>query len=569
MGENQDNHMNNSGSSDLFSQSAFDELDLWNTTLRETDLDRMLNDCLQKAENEVKQQENEENTPKTSKSTNKKLRGTKNTAPSSSNAEDETVALTPEEEVIRLKQEIVDLNEKMRKQNKARQEQLKYLRNLAAKQKQDTEKVVKDALQKCSKQRNRSGGDAAEIQQLKSQIVNLTAELDDTKLKLNSQQEQASQKSNEDLQSSMREKLEAKKDLNDTRSIIKALQQQEREQNEEIENLEALLKQTRDENEYLSQRMYDERMGRRQKKSQEETQPQTQENSNIKALQWANSNGGRILNKLKTNDYDIEWESVTNIFKTKHLNEKNRGLNLKENQDKKSSADVMTVMMGINELRGGYTAERAAKYYEEDIKPLIYSKKPVLLVQLPPVTDLVLKEEVKTLNNILKEMADKYPNTRFVETWHKLQDIPQDKIFEADGYHYDREKKGAEVVAEIINQKVNEVHEEMNKAQTTKVITIAAGSAPYYIGKGGEKIKEMQKQFSVNIQIPPEQNKIIVKGTRINIEHTEREIKNITENLNTQQERKALSVCFYYKRGNCWNGDNCEYSHEENDRYKR
>ena len=98
---------------------------------------------------------------------------------------------------------------------------------------------------------------------------------------------------------------------------------------------------------------------------------------------------------------------------------------------------------------------------------------------------------------------------------------------------------------------------------------IKPGSAPYYIGKGGKKIKEMQESYKVNIQIPPGENRIVIKGSLQGIEDTERELRNVTENLETQRERRALEVCYYYKKGLCWNGDKCEFSHEQEDRNKR
>ena len=429
----------------------------------------------------------------------------------------------------------------MKKRQAASQEQLKTLRRLAAKEKLQTETAIKNAVEKNKKNDNVKAYQT-EIEKLKNQLKAANE----------------TQKTTDDLLTT------ANNNLREAKEIIKALQENEKEQNDEIGNIKPLLKQAHEENAYLSQRLYEQRTGAKTSQTPKHTEPTNEEdNSNIKTLQWANSNGGRLIDHLQQTD-GVHWASVKDIFKSKHIKEK--ALYKEENQKKMEDAQVMTVMMGLNELRGGYSAERAAKYYEEDIKPLLDTKKPVLLVQLPPVVDLKLKEEAAVLSKMIENIADKYPNAEYVELWSKLQHMPNDKIFENDGYHYDKNKQGAQIVAQTINQAVKETKEKHDKR--VKNFKIKSGSAPYYIGKGGIRIKEMQETFKVNIQIPPGENRIVIQGSLHNIEQTEKELRNMTENLETQKERKALDVCYYYKKGLCWNGDDCHFSHEQEDRHK-
>ena len=515
----------------LFNSDVMDELDIWDTTMRESELDKMLQECLQKAENEEKEDKSQK-----SQAAAKKPRSAKKS---------EDIQPTPEEEVLRLTRELTEANSRNEKRQKASQEQLKTLRRIAENERKQAETKVIEALK-----RKHSSGDDQEKKDMRAKIQKLTTELDDANLKL-TQLSQSSQKVQED-----KEKADG---------IVKAMIEQESKQNEEIATIKLLLKQTMEENEYLTQRIYENRTGR-VKKPEREIKNQTNQEQSIKAMQWANSNGGRIARHLEATE-GVHWASVKDIYKTKHIQERNRGLNREENQTKLKEAEVLSVMMGLNELRGGYTAEKAAHYYEKDIQPLIETNKPVLLISLPPVADLKLKEEANIMNKLIDEIADKYKNAEFVELWTKLRDLPNEQIFESDGFHYDPKKKGSQIVAETINQAVIKAAE--NKDKAVKVFSIKSGSAPYYIGKGGKKIKELQESFKVNIQIPPGENRIIIKGPYKGIEETERELKNMTENLETQNERKALEVCYYYKKGLCWNGDRCEYSHESEDRYKR
>ena len=90
--ENQSTPMNASQVS-LFSTSVMDELDLWNTTLKESDLDKMLEECLHQAEND-------EQEDKSMKTAVKRGRPSKNKP-----ASPEELQPTPEEEITRLKQE--------------------------------------------------------------------------------------------------------------------------------------------------------------------------------------------------------------------------------------------------------------------------------------------------------------------------------------------------------------------------------------------------------------------------------------------------------------------------------
>ena len=45
----------------LFNSDVMDELDIWDTTMRESELDKMLQECLQKAENEEKEDKSQKN----------------------------------------------------------------------------------------------------------------------------------------------------------------------------------------------------------------------------------------------------------------------------------------------------------------------------------------------------------------------------------------------------------------------------------------------------------------------------------------------------------------------------
>ena len=53
---------------------------------------------------------------------------------------------------------------------------------------------------------------------------------------------------------------------------------------------------------------------------------------------------------------------------------------------------------------------------------------------------------------MVDEIANKHKNAEFVELWSKLRGLPNEQIFEADGYHNDPKKKGSQIVADTINQ---------------------------------------------------------------------------------------------------------------------
>ena len=216
--ENQSTPMNASQVS-LFSTSVMDELDLWNTTLKESDLDKMLEECLQQAEND-------EQEDKSMKTAVKRGRPSKNKP-----ASPEELQPTPEEEITRLKQELAESNSRNEKRQKASQEQLKTLRRIAATERKQAEETIRVALANL-KRKNPSGNDQ-EKEDMKAEILTLRAEL--TQL----------------TQSTQNSKDEARKHLEDANQIIKAMQDQEKEQSEEIETMKLLIQQTRKENEYL------------------------------------------------------------------------------------------------------------------------------------------------------------------------------------------------------------------------------------------------------------------------------------------------------------------------------
>ena len=207
----------------------------------------------------------------------------------------------------------------------------------------------------------------------------------------------------------------------------------------------------------------------------------------------------------------------------------------------------------------------------------------MLLVEVPPVKNIVLKLEAQDLNRYLKDITTRYENVTMVETWEALRDVHPNNIFKDDGYHYDPKKEGAEIVANLINKAVEKAAASTGKDEqqgqndstnsskpsrttTTKELRIRPGTASYFIGKGGNRVKEMQHELHVEIQFPDKENKILIIGEPRRMQRAEDEINKILEDYEKERARRSQIICNNHKRGHCSYGDTCHFKHENRER---
>ena len=517
---------------DLFSQLETEGiLDPWNNTMSTNELEQVLQAALEEAEKDQAESKN------AAKSKPKKSQRGKETEESEQSTEEKN---------SQLETQVSDLQKKLEKIQKSRQDQINNFRSLMRKEKSKADAAMKEVITNIQNSRNENDFQK-QLDEIKDQLEIKQGEnysLQDQIKKLNSTLNEGQ----EEVEKHMREKLHYKIELDEMTANVERLKEEKNTDKIEIERLTALLGQARQENEFLSEQRFSQRS---QKQQVEQTKP-------VEALRWANSNGGNIRDHLEKTE-GIHWSSVRDIFLTKKIREKAK---LQENKTKMEDADVHVVMMGYNEIKGGMEAEKIAKYYESDIKPIIDTRKPVLLVEVPPVqTNVNEKYEARDLNKYIKTISDRYENVSMVHTWEALKEVHPEQIFKRDGYHYDPSKKGSEVVAEEINKAVKRATTKNTNNKSTREIRIRPGTAAYFIGKGGDRVKEMQRNFHVDIQFPENESKIIVIGEQRRLNPAEDAIRKILDDFESERQRRSQVTCTNYSRGSCRYGDACHFKH--------
>ena len=280
---------------------------------------------------------------------------------------------------------------------------------------------------------------------------------------------------------------------------------------------------------------------------------------------WANSNGGRIIELLEQ-DTQITWDRVTKIYRIKEARER-----IRAEQDRIDEANVIVIMMGLNEIRDGDSAEIVAREYEQLVEKLSQTGKPIIMVDTPPVKNRDHKFEAEDLNEINHLLENKM-RVKSVKTGEILENMPLTDIFETDGFHYDKHKKGSKTLAMKINEAVkkakeiqapvkNQYEQDETDEFVVSILEIEEGSRPYYIGRGGDTIRRIEEMTKTKIQV--EDNQIRVRGLKpSHIKHAEKEISRVTEKLRINKTENKKIECRYYKaKGYCRDGQHCRFSH--------
>ena len=239
-------------------------------------------------------------------------------------------------------------------------------------------------------------------------------------------------------------------------------------------------------------------------------------------------------------------------------------------------ADTFIVSVGLNEIRDGKTAFEAFKSIEENLEDLTTHNKPISLLEIPPVANSVSqKNEAKCLNIMLKRLPTKHNNITVIETWNTLNQMEPHEIFEADGFHLDREKEGTTIVAqEILNHTKTALKETSKTVIITERINIQENTARHYIGINGKNLKKWTNEYEVQLSLPRHTDQIIVTGTKSNVENMIKEINrmklSIAQSSQTEHhQRTRTTICKFYERGNCNRGNNCTYEHPISHRRSR
>ncbi len=297
------------------------------------------------------------------------------------------------------------------------------------------------------------------------------------------------------------------------------------------------------------------------------------------------SNRKQVIEHLQTDDR--VWEIEREIYTLRQLEEY-----VRRNKAELKMRDNVVIGVGLNDMRNRTGGIEAYERLKELSKELETRDNNVLILEVTPVRDAGKTMEIEVANACLR--ADK--DIRTIQLPKEIEEMRIDELTKEDGYHItenvgrmiasaiNKEIQGTDSAEETIEETTapneenqtptDETIEGNNQTRPTDSVElemqIPTRMGPHLVGKDGRNINRLEREYIVKVATKNSEGRtqtVKITGQRRNVEEARNaictQIEEREEHDRTTRQYRENRICYYFQKGWCKNGEECDFIHPE------